>query len=133
MILITHDLGVVAETCDDVVVMYGGQCVEKGPVEDVFYGPEMPYAWGLLGSMPRMDRVRQTRLQPIPGSPPSLINVPTGCVFNSRCRFSSHVPGRRCFTDRPELLPSAPAHEVRCHIPAEERRELFRTEIAPNL
>lgn len=133
VILITHDLGVVAETCDDVVVMYGGQCVEKGPVEEVFYGPEMPYAWGLLGSMPRMDRARQTRLIPIPGSPPSLIQVPKGCVFNARCRFSDHVPGRRCFSEHPDLLPTSPGHEVRCHIPAAERRQLFATEIAPNL
>ncbi|MCW2798578.1 MAG: peptide transporter ATP-binding protein, partial [Aeromicrobium sp.] len=67
VILITHDLGVVAETCDQVVVMYGGQCVEKGMVDDLFYKPEMPYTWGLLGSMPRLDRGRQTRLTPIPG------------------------------------------------------------------
>ena len=94
VILITHDLGVVAETCDHVVVMYGGQCVEKGPVDELFDKPEMPYTWGLPGSMPRMDRVRQTRLTPIPGSPPSLINVPKGCVFNPRCRFSDRVDGR---------------------------------------
>ena len=65
VILITHDLGVVAETCDDVLVMYGGQCVEKGPVDEVFHQPEMPYTWGLLNSMPRMDRVRASRLIPI--------------------------------------------------------------------
>ena len=87
IILITHDLGVVAETCDNVVVMYGGQCVETGTVDDLFYEPEMPYAWGLLSSMPRLDRIRQERLQPIPGQPPSLIQVPKGCVFNPRCRL----------------------------------------------
>ncbi|MDH2445348.1 ABC transporter ATP-binding protein [Amnibacterium sp. CER49] len=133
VILITHDLGVVAETCDHVVVMYGGQCVEKGSVDDVFELPEMPYTWGLLGSMPRMDRVRQERLTPIPGQPPSLINVPTGCVFNTRCRFSDHVEGRRCFTEHPQLLPTAPGHEVRCHIEPEERRRLFELEIKPKL
>jgi peptide/nickel transport system ATP-binding protein len=133
VILITHDLGVVAETCDSVVVMYGGQAVEKAPVEDIFERPEMPYTWGLLGSMPRMDRVRQTRLTPIPGQPPSLINLPTGCVFNTRCRFSSRVPGRRCFTEHPELLPTAPGHDVRCHIEPEERRRIFELEIKPTL
>ncbi|WP_375399906.1 ABC transporter ATP-binding protein [uncultured Amnibacterium sp.] len=133
VILITHDLGVVAETCDDVLVMYGGQCVEKGKVDDVFYQPEMPYAWGLLGSMPRMDRVRQARLIPIPGQPPSLIQVPTGCVFNTRCAYSSRVPGNRCFTEHPDLLPTERTHEVRCHIPSDQRREIFATEIRPNL
>ena len=117
VILITHDLGVVAETCDHVVVMYGGQCVEKGLVDDLFYKPEMPYTWGLLGSMPRLDRGRQTRLTPIPGSPPSLINVPSGCVFHPRCRFTDRVEGDRCVTEHPDLLPCAPGHEVRCHIP----------------
>jgi peptide/nickel transport system ATP-binding protein len=139
VIIITHDLGVVAETCDQVVVMYGGQCVEKGSVDELFDQPEMPYTWGLLGSMPRMDRVRTERLTPIPGSPPSLINVPTGCVFNPRCRFTDRVPGRRCFTEHPDLLPTAGTtheltrHEVRCHIPPEERQQILLTEIRPTL
>jgi peptide/nickel transport system ATP-binding protein len=133
VILITHDLGVVAETCDQVVVMYGGQAVEKGPVDELFAQPEMPYTWGLLGSMPRMDRVRETRLTPIPGSPPSLINVPKGCVFNPRCRFSDRVEGRKCFEVHPDLLPSSARHEVRCHIPHEERVEILNTEIRPTL
>ncbi|MGN6744326.1 MAG: ABC transporter ATP-binding protein [Amnibacterium sp.] len=133
VILITHDLGVVAETCDHVVVMYGGQCVEKGPVDELFDRPEMPYTWGLLTSMPRMDRVRQTRLTPIPGSPPSLIQVPKGCVFNPRCRFSDRVEGDRCFTVHPDLLPTEPGHDVRCHIDPEERRSILLTEIRPNL
>ncbi len=133
IILITHDLGVVAETCDSVVVMYGGQCVEQGSVDDIFYRPEMPYAWGLLGSMPRMDRTRQARLLPIPGSPPSLIQVPKGCVFNPRCRFADRVEGNRCHTEHPDLLPTAPGHNVRCHIPPEQRRTIFQSEIAPAL
>ncbi|HEV7185963.1 MAG TPA: ABC transporter ATP-binding protein [Leifsonia sp.] len=133
VILITHDLGVVAETCDKVLVMYGGQCVEKGTVEDLFYNPEMPYTWGLLRSMPRMDRDRQSRLIPIPGQPPSLINVPHGCVFHERCPFTDRVPGDRCRTDHPNLLSTSKTHEVRCHIPAEERREILRTEIQPTL
>jgi peptide/nickel transport system ATP-binding protein len=133
VILITHDLGVVAETCDQVLVMYGGQCVEKGPVEELFAQPEMPYTWGLLGSMPRMDRVRASRLTPIPGSPPSLINVPKGCVFNPRCPFQDRVSGHRCVTEHPALLPTSADHEVRCHIGPEERREIFATEIRPHL
>jgi peptide/nickel transport system ATP-binding protein len=134
IILITHDLGVVAETCDQVVVMYGGQCVETGSVNDLFYEPEMPYSWGLLTSMPRMDRTRQDRLQPIPGQPPSLIRVPKGCVFNPRCRFTDHVPGERCFTERPELLPTSggsPGHALRCHIDPDERRRLWADDIQP--
>jgi peptide/nickel transport system ATP-binding protein len=136
IILITHDLGVVAETCDHVVVMYGGQCVETGSVNDLFYEPEMPYSWGLLTSMPRMDRTRQDRLQPIPGQPPSLIQVPKGCVFNPRCRFTDHVPGRRCFTERPELLPTSggsAGHALRCHIDPDERRQLWTRDIQPTL
>ena len=134
VIIITHDLGVVAETCDQVVVMYGGQCVEKGPVDELFAQPEMPYTWGLLGSMPRMDRVREERLVPIPGSPPSLINVPKGCVFNPRCRFSDRVPGQRCFTEHPDLLPTTGrAHEVRCHIEPQQRQQILLTEIRPTL
>ena len=134
VILITHDLGVVAETCDKVLVMYGGQCVEKGLVDDLFYAPEMPYTWGLLRSMPRMDRDRQTRLTPIPGSPPSLINVPSGCVFNTRCPFTDRVDGDKCRSVHPDLQQGAtPGHEVRCHIPTAQRQEIWLTEISPNL
>jgi peptide/nickel transport system ATP-binding protein len=140
IILITHDLGVVAEACDSVVVMYGGQCVETGTVEDIFYRPEMPYAWGLLTSMPRLDRTRQDRLQPIPGQPPSLIQVPHGCVFNPRCSFSGRVAENRCFTEHPDLLPTLPsaevssvAHAVRCHLEPERRREIWTNEIATRL
>ena len=133
IILITHDLGVVAEACDDVVVMYGGQAVEQGNVQDIFYRPEMPYAWGLLRSMPRMDRLRQGRLEPIAGQPPSLIQVPKGCVFNPRCTFQNHVPGSLCTTERPELLSSPGGHPARCHIAPEERRRIWTEEIAPTL
>jgi peptide/nickel transport system ATP-binding protein len=133
IMLITHDLGVVAETCDDVVVMYGGQCVETGSVDDIFYHPEMAYAWGLLASMPRMDRDRQTRLKPIPGSPPSLINVPSGCVFNPRCTFQHYVEGDKCTTVHPDLLDTAPGHGVRCHIEPGKRREIFENEVKVDL
>jgi peptide/nickel transport system ATP-binding protein len=113
--------------------MYGGQCVEKGNVNQLFYEPEMPYTWGLLGSMPRLDRTRQARLTPIAGQPPSLIHVPRGCVFNPRCRFIDRVPGKRCTTEHPELVETADNHEVRCHIPASERRQIFANEILPSL
>ena len=118
IILITHDLGVVAETCETVVVMYGGQCVEQGSVDDIFYDPQMPYTWGLLGSMPRMDRTRQARLTPIPGTPPSLIQVPRGCVFHPRCRFRDRV-GEACTTVHPDLEEvDTTGHRARCHIDA---------------
>jgi peptide/nickel transport system ATP-binding protein len=133
IILITHDLGVVAETCDTAVVMYGGQCVEQGSIEDIFYRSEMPYTWGLLGSMLRMDRTRLARLTPIPGQPPSLINVPHGCVFNPRCRFVDRVPDHNCTRVHPDLLDTGPGHRARCHIPSAERRQIRETEILPTL
>jgi peptide/nickel transport system ATP-binding protein len=133
IMIITHDLGVVAEIADDVVVMYGGRCVEQGSVRDVFYRPEMPYTWGLLGSMPRLDRDRKGRLDPIPGNPPSLINLPQGCVFSPRCKHRDKVAGNACATTRPELLETAPGHSVRCHIDAEERRRTWNEDIKPSL
>jgi peptide/nickel transport system ATP-binding protein len=140
IILITHDLGVVAEACDSVVVMYGGQCVETGTVNDIFYHAQMPYTWGLLGSMPRMDRDRRERLQPIPGQPPSLIQVPKGCVFNPRCVYQDHVPGDLCKTDHPQLLMTQRGneggllpHQVRCHIRESERERIWTEQISPTL
>jgi peptide/nickel transport system ATP-binding protein len=133
VMLITHDLGVVAETCDSVLVMYGGQCVEMGTVDDIFYRPEMPYTWGLLGSMPRMDRTRQARLLPIAGQPPSLIQVPKGCVFNPRCRFTDHVPGNACREVHPDLEQAPGSHYVRCHIDSAQRKRIWSSEIAPKL
>jgi peptide/nickel transport system ATP-binding protein len=133
IVLITHDLGVVAQTCESVVIMYGGRCVEQGRVDDIFYRPEMPYTWGLLASMPRMDRPRRERLTPIAGTPPSLIQTPPGCVFQPRCAYTGLVGGRRCFTERPELLESTSGHSVRCHIRPEQRSGLFADEIWPML
>jgi len=124
IIMITHDLGVVADVADEVVVMYGGRLVEHGSVDDIFHRPEMPYTLGLLASMPRLDRARSARLDPIPGLPPSLINLPKGCVFRPRCTYHQLVPNGRCDTERPDLETSETGHEVRCHIPAEKRREL---------
>jgi peptide/nickel transport system ATP-binding protein len=133
IILITHDLGVVAETCDEVVVMYGGQCVERASVDDIFGAPDMPYTWGLLSSMPRMDRGRQSRLQPIEGTPPSLIQVPRGCVFNPRCKYQDKVEGDLCTTVRPDLIAQPNGHAARCHIDHGTRQRIWSEEIAPNL
>jgi peptide/nickel transport system ATP-binding protein len=124
IIVITHDLGVVADMADEVVVMYGGRLVEHADVETVFHRPQMPYTLGLLASMPRLDRVRSDRLDPIPGLPPSLINLPKGCVFRPRCTYADRVEGGLCDTVRPDLLSAGPNHEVRCHLPAEERRAI---------
>src|SRR5579864_8702873 len=85
VIMITHDLGVVADIADEIIVMYAGRVVEQGSKRDVFYDPQMPYTWGLLGSIPRLDRPRPERLHTIEGSPPSLINLPEGCKFRPRC------------------------------------------------
>src|SRR5215470_12862507 len=94
VIIITHDLGVVAELADDILVMYAGRPAEYGTSEDIFDRPAHPYAWGLLGSMPRLDRARTERLTPIPGTPPSLITLPTGCSFHPRCEYEWRTNGR---------------------------------------
>ncbi|MDQ1746841.1 MAG: peptide/nickel transport system ATP-binding protein [Frankiaceae bacterium] len=129
IILITHDLGVVAELADDVVVMYAGRAMEYGTVSDIFYSPEHPYTWGLLASVTRLDRERSERLQPIPGNPPSLINVPPGCPFHRRCRYEA-LNGGKQRVERPALEESGPGHYVACHLPVEERRRIFRDEVA---
>jgi oligopeptide/dipeptide ABC transporter ATP-binding protein len=85
VIFITHDLGVIAEIADEIIVMYAGRVVEQGSKRDLFYDPQMPYTWGLLGSIPRLDRPRVERLHTIEGAPPSLINLPEGCKFRPRC------------------------------------------------
>ena len=85
IILITHDLGVIAETCNDLIVMYGGMPMEMGSVEDIFANPQHPYTQGLLKSVPRMDREQKERLKPIAGSPPDLLKPPAGCPFSTRC------------------------------------------------
>ncbi|MET8162017.1 ABC transporter ATP-binding protein [Sphaerisporangium sp. NPDC005289] len=132
LIIITHDLGVVAELSDDILVMYGGKCIEYGSAEGIFERPEHPYTWGLLGSMPRLDRDRTERLMPIKGTPPSLINVPPGCAFHPRCAFEGRTDGR-AKTVVPELLESEGGHLVRCHMVPEERRAIWENEIKPNL
>jgi peptide/nickel transport system ATP-binding protein len=133
LIIITHDLGVVAELADDIMVMYGGKAVEYGPAKTVFRDPEHPYTWGLLGSMPRLDREVQERLLPIPGNPPSMINVPSGCAFHPRCGFVSDVGGSTCSQEVPLLVNAQPGHLVRCHLPHTTRLAIFADRIAPHL
>jgi peptide/nickel transport system ATP-binding protein len=130
LIIITHDLGVVAELSDDILVMYGGKCIEYGSAEDIFYRPEHPYTWGLLGSMPRLDREPTERLLPIKGTPPSLINVPSGCAFHPRCTFTDRTEGRST-SEVPELAETEGGHLVRCHMSREERRSIWDNEIKP--
>ncbi len=133
IILITHDLGVVAEIAEDVMVMYAGRAAEYSNAADVFYRPEHPYTWGLLSSVTRLDRVREERLRPIPGTPPSLLQVPKGCAFNPRCTYKGRG-GIPCTTERPELLAAADeGHLVACHLPTADRKAAFLGDIKPTL
>jgi peptide/nickel transport system ATP-binding protein len=133
LIVITHDLGVVAELADDVLVMYGGKCIEFADAPTVFERPEHPYTWGLLGSMPRMDRPNLDRLVPIPGLPPSLINLPSGCAFHPRCVYEPRTGGLGN-TVPPELNRAGGSnHLVRCHLPTDERQRIWSQEVKPKL
>jgi peptide/nickel transport system ATP-binding protein len=122
IILVTHDLGVVADIADRVVVMYAGKVVEQGTLDDIFYDPQHPYTWGLLGSITRIDRDRSQRLPAIGGVPPSLLHPPSGCYFRPRCphRFE------KC-TEVPELIarnPDKPEQLDRCWLEPDQRRRL---------
>jgi peptide/nickel transport system ATP-binding protein/oligopeptide transport system ATP-binding protein len=119
-ILITHDLGVVAEVADRVLVMYAGKVVEQGSLDDIFYDPQHPYTWGLLGSLTRLDQPRPERLPQIKGSPPSLLALPQGCAFRPRCPHEF----AKCAEPPPldAKLPEAPAHLDRCWLSPEEKR-----------
>ncbi len=122
IVMITHDLGVIAELADDVAVMYGGRIVEEAKVNDLFAKPEMPYTWGLLGSLPRVNATAE-RLEQIPGQPPSLLRPPPGCAFNPRCAYAFD----RCREELPELLPvpGKTEHHFRCHLDDAERDRLW--------
>ena len=124
VIIITHDLGVVAELSDDILVMYAGRCAEYGTAEEIFGRPGHPYTWGLLGSMPRLDAQRSERLLPIKGTPPSLINVPSGCPFHPRCGYAD-LTGGLAATEVPPLREVDPGHLVACHLTAQRQRELW--------
>jgi peptide/nickel transport system ATP-binding protein len=114
LILITHDLGVVAEVCDSVLVMYGGQCVESGAVDEIFYDTRHPYTLGLLKSMPTLNG-SSGRLNPIPGQPPSLLDLPAGCIFSARCEYAALAGDGVCREQRPALQVEN-GHGTRCHL-----------------
>ena len=126
MVLITHDLGVIAGQADRVMVMYAGKAVEAGTVDEIFYTPRMPYTLGLLGSLPRLDE-KSSRLTPIAGSPPSVINMPPGCPFSPRCPLADQI----CDEVEPALeAGSNPLHLAACHfseqVVGKEPVDLFR-------
>ncbi|MFE1955705.1 ABC transporter ATP-binding protein [Streptomyces sp. NPDC059524] len=125
VIMVTHDLGVVAEVCHQVVVMYGGECVERATVSDLFKDPQHPYTQGLLASMPSLTG-QSERLRPIPGFPPSLLALPEGCLFADRCPEAHRVPDAACATSRPALT-GPDIHPSRCHLTvAAPAREVAR-------
>jgi peptide/nickel transport system ATP-binding protein len=123
VVVITHDLGVVAEMADEIAVMYAGRIVEKGTADTIFNGPEHPYTWGLLHSIPRMDAARDEALVPIQGRPPSLIHLPGGCSFHPRCPYVREAHKR---VD-PVLDPveGDPSHKVACLLDSGARKRLW--------
>ncbi|HEX2032473.1 MAG TPA: ABC transporter ATP-binding protein [Actinomycetota bacterium] len=126
VIIITHDLGVVAEHADDVLVMYAGRPAEYGTRNDIYYGAHHPYTWGLLRSLTHLDQPKVERLRAIPGLPPSLIFVPPGCQFHPRCPYVMDV----CKIEIPPLLSADGKHASACHIPLAEKERIFRDEVA---
>ncbi|ANH39394.1 Oligopeptide transport ATP-binding protein OppD [Nocardioides dokdonensis FR1436] len=131
VIIITHDLGVIAEMADDVLVMYAGRGVEYGPCKQILTRPQMPYTWGLLSSVPDVTGDTDSKLIPIPGNPPSLLNPPTGCAFHPRCVHSDKVGGDLCRTTMPpfEEGTAGPGHLKRCHL--RDPEVIFEREILP--
>jgi peptide/nickel transport system ATP-binding protein len=121
VIMVTHDLGVVADIADRALVMYGGRVVEQGTLDDIFYDPQHPYTWGLLGSITRIDRARPARLPAIAGLPPSMLDAPQGCHFRPRCPHEfdkcPQVPGLEQRVERP-------GHLDRCWLPVDRKKEL---------
>mgnify|MGYP006268423973 FL=1 len=134
IILITHDLGVVAEIADEILLMYAGRAIERGSTHDLLKSPQHPYAWGLLSSIPRLEGDPTVKLPYIEGTPPSLIKPPAGCAFAPRCKYKARVGGA-CDAQMPELLPvsSGSQHEVRCHLDLNNRESIFTNEVKPYL
>jgi len=126
VVIITHDLGVVAEHCDNIIVMYAGKVVEAGERRDIYYQARHPYTWGLLGSISQLDQPKKKRLHPIPGQPPSLIYVPSGCAFHTRCRYAMPI----CAVEAPPLAAGDGYHASACHLPLAEKERIFSEEVA---
>ena len=124
VVMITHDLGVVAEHCQDIVVMYAGRPAEYGDRYDIYDTAHHPYTWGLLQSISRLDE-KQDRLKPIKGSPPSLIFVPPGCSFHPRCPYVMDV----CKKEVPELIEEEYGHKSACHLTLEEKKRIFASQV----
>jgi len=121
VIMITHDLGVVADMADEIVVMYAGRVVERAPTRELFYDPQMPYTWGLLGSIPRLDGPKPERLHSIEGAPPSLIQLPKGCKFRPRCPHAFD----KCMEEPGlENRVETPGHLDRCWLDVDKKRSL---------
>ena len=135
VIIITHDLGVVAELADDILVMYGGRAIEYGTADSIFNHPEHPYTWGLLGSMPRFDRDRSERLMPIKGTPADPHQRAAGLRLQPALRRTPSGTAGLATTERPELVENGTGsgHLVACHLPPEERRRIWSEEIQPKL
>jgi peptide/nickel transport system ATP-binding protein len=126
VVIITHDLGVVAEHCDHIQVMYAGRIVESGDRSDIYYKAHHPYTWGLLRSIPRIDDTDdKERLSPIKGLPPSLIFVPPGCPFHPRCPYRFN----KCDQEVPPLLPSDGHHASACHLSLADKERIFKEEV----
>jgi peptide/nickel transport system ATP-binding protein len=123
VVIITHDLGVIAETADDVAVMYAGRIIERAPTTRIFETPEHPYTWGLLRSIPRLDVPRDAPLVPIPGRPPSMINPPSGCSFHPRCPYVREAHTR--VDPMLEPVPGEGDHAVACLLPSEIRKRIW--------
>jgi peptide/nickel transport system ATP-binding protein len=133
IVLITHDLGVVSQIADDILVMYAGRVAERGTTEQVLRSPQHPYTWGLLASVPSLHGDAEADLLPIKGNPPSLINVPGGCAFHPRCRYAM-LGGGPCDIEVPQPLPLLLAdeqgHVVSCHLPERDRKATYEQDIA---
>jgi peptide/nickel transport system ATP-binding protein len=124
VIIITHDLGVVAEIADEIAVMYAGRIIEHASSERIFATPQHPYTWGLLKSIPRLDTPRSEDLVPISGRPPSLINRPSGCHFHPRCPYVRD--GHKRVDPKLEPVPGEFGHEVACLLPAPLRKQIWQ-------
>ncbi len=129
IIFITHDLGVVAELCDRVIVLYGGLVMEEASIDDIFEHPSHPYTMGLLNSIPDVEQDKSVRLKPIPGSPPDMTNPPAGCPFAPRCPYARKI----CGAEMPEFTQVGEGHSSRCFLlypdaPADENNP-FRSEV----